>query len=316
MQSVVLRLVVSGILVFALIGKIQMAPAILRGESILSNPFLLAVAICVEGAAAAWVLVAPAKFAWYVITALFLVLSGFAGFAFFTNRECNCFGNALPSGTTIPINIAILVAMFLCRSCFGVVRENVGSKAKEKVLYFIDPNATLLSRWTVLACIGSMAAATISGIGLNFSLSSQKEIPNIRFLLADDWIGKTWPIGALYNEKLAALSDGKWLVLIMRSDCDHCRALTDLVDGNYDENFVSGGPKIASLVAGDSTWPVHFGEASTLSASTTVITWPSGVEPFVASPAAFLIHDGIIVDAKDNDKAEQLVKRVLGIIEP
>ena len=66
----VIRLLASAILLLAAISKLQVAPAILRGESLLSNPWLLYLAIIVEFAVATFALLAPPRSAWAAITVL------------------------------------------------------------------------------------------------------------------------------------------------------------------------------------------------------------------------------------------------------
>ena len=68
-----------------------------------------------------------------------------------------------------------------------------------------------------------------------------------------------------------------------------------------------------SFVAGSNDWPVHFGRASISLESKTVIHWNERNEPFVASPAAFLLEDGRVVEANDAEKADNFVERILNL---
>lgn len=216
-----IRLLVSLVLLLAAISKLQVAPAILRGESLLSNQWLLYTAIIVEFAVATFALVAPSRSAWGAITALFLALTAFATWAIFANRECNCFGNLLPSGTSLPINIVVVSVMLLSRKHWGIGQENciapsVANDSRNK-----EQKQVNLSFRLAVAGVASLVAATVSGMALNSSLKSQKELPDIRFLLADDWIGKSWPIDQNFDVELKDLTVGDWLVLVFRSDCEH-----------------------------------------------------------------------------------------------
>lgn len=305
-----LRFLVSAILLFAATSKLQVAPAILRGDSLLSNPYLLYAAIVVETAVAIWALIAPSRLAWSVIMVLFSTLTSFACLAIISNRECNCFGSHLPSATSVPINVTIVAAMFLSRKHWGNRQENIGSHAEANNSRWHDQKPGKLPVNVVVACIASVVAASISGMVLKYTLKSQQENPNIRFLLADNWLGKSWPIDGQFDARLRKLTVGKWLVLVLRTDCAHCNALAKLID-DHDKGAAYGKPQIVSFVAGSKMWPVHFGKASTSLESEIKIQWNGGKEPFVASPAAFFIDDGSIADAKDGDDAGELVERIL-----
>jgi hypothetical protein len=308
--QVVIRMTVFVILLISLISKFQGAPAILRGSSLLSNWYLLAAAVSIEAAVAIWALVAPARWVWVAVTCLFVALTMFATWAFFANQECNCFGNFLPSGSSMPINIVVITAMLLTRKQFGIGRENIDSLSYAECSPNLNQLPNRLSVRLLVACVTSLAVATITAMALCNSLKTRTEMPDIKFLLADAWVGKTWPIDENFDAKLKKLSGGKWLVLIFRSDCEHCKDLAMRIA----EQQASGSAEkaaIVSLVAGSSDWPVHIGRASTSQESDTMIHWHNRDEPFVASPAAFLLDEGRIVDAKDGEKTDTFVERIL-----
>ncbi|MCY2980076.1 MAG: hypothetical protein NTU79_15520 [Planctomycetota bacterium] len=175
-----------------------------------------------------------------------------------------------------------------------------------------DQRPVNLSVRLVVACAASLVAASISGTILYRSLKSQRETPDIRFLLADDWNGKPWPIADNFDAELKNLTVGKWLVIVFRIDCEHCKALAKRIDDQQNLG-ADRKPTIVSFVAGHNDWPVHFGRASISLESKTVIHWNERNEPFVASPAAFLLEDGKVVDAKDVENADSLVQRILNL---
>ena len=158
----------------------------------------------------------------------------------------------------------------------------------------------------------TLVAASISGTVLNNSLKSQRETPDIQFLLADDWNGKPWPIADNFDTELKSLTVGKWLVLVFRIDCEHCKALAKRIDDQQNLG-AEKKPSSVSFVAGSNDWPVHFGRASISLESKTVIHWNERNEPFVASPAAFLLEDGRVVEANDAEKADNFVERILNL---
>ena len=305
------RIAVSFILLFAAVSKLQVAPALLRGDSLLSNPVLLYAAVCVESGVAVWTLTAPAPLAWPVITGLFATLTVFASWAIVANRECNCFGDLLPTGASLPINIGIVVTMMLSRKKWGIGQRNAPPTSEPMMS---KASASNPNRWLTQIFVPgfvSLVVACISGFVLHNTLSNQRETPNVRFLLADDWVGKSWPIDDHFNADLKVIKTGKWLAVIFRSDCEHCKALVQRIADTQKNGDVSD-LKIVSFVAGSSVWPVHFGKASIDSESFIRIQW-NGEEPFVASPAVFLLVNGDVVEAKDGEKADALVERVLDL---
>jgi len=66
------------------------------------------------------------------------------------------------------------------------------------------------------------------------------------------------------------------------------------------------------MIAGSNQWPVVEGEIAMDSQESSTLDWGSEGEPFVASPAAFVIEDGIVTAAKDGKEADKLVFEVMG----
>lgn len=166
-----IRFSVALVIFVAAISKLQVAPAILRGESLLSNPWLLSSAIIVEFALATFALLAPLRSTWVVVSVFFIALTAFATWARLVNRECSCFGSLLPSGTSLPINIVVVTVMFWSRKQGGINRENVQSMENSPRTY--DQRPVNLSVRLVVACAESLVAASISGTILYRSLKQQ-----------------------------------------------------------------------------------------------------------------------------------------------
>ena len=124
-------------------------------------------------------------------------------------------------------------------------------------------------------------------------------------MLADMLIEKRWPLDATLHPDLAELDEGRWMVLVVRRDCEHCRQL--LEKHFADPATHRPNERTATFVAGETSWPFMLDEIAIESSAGTSITWPAE-EPFVASPAIFLIENGRVVKASDGEDADAFLE--------
>jgi hypothetical protein len=108
-----LRWTGAGLLGVAAVAKAWQAPILLRGDGILSNPFLLDAVIVFEVVAAAIVLVSSFRVCWWMIVAVFGSFSVVSAIALLTGSDCNCFGTWGGAMVTLPIDLGMLVACAL-----------------------------------------------------------------------------------------------------------------------------------------------------------------------------------------------------------
>ena len=132
---------------------------------------------------------------------------------------------------------------------------------------------------------GSLGVGVLVAGAATFYDPAEKSDP-LQFLLADMLVEKRWPIDAKLHADLAEFKKGKWMVLVVRRDCEHCREL--LAKHFEDPQAHRPNERTVAFIAGESKWPFMLDEIAIESSSGTSITWP-GEEPFVASPAIFLI---------------------------
>lgn len=131
---------------------------------------------------------------------------------------------------------------------------------------------------------------------------------DIEFLLADSYVGKPWPVTDDFHPDLKALENGSWLVLIVRSDCKHCR---ELLERYFSDPAVRpDDARTAIFVAGSSSWPFQFDRVTVPVTSGEFVQWDSQ-EPFVAGPAVFLLSDGIVVAAADGQNSDAFVRKLI-----
>lgn len=283
----VVRVAVSILLLGAASAKTFSVPEIVASEGLLSSLEWLSIVIGVEAAIAVYAVLAAPRQSWTAVTLLFSVFAGFAAYALVTQSNCQCFGDRLGARLTLPLDLAILAACWYCR-------PSVGSDERR-------------SQGTVMLSVA--IPLVVGGVFVQLAYQvSQVHVANnsqsLNFLLADMLTGKTWPLGETQHPLLDEMHDGKWLVLIVRSDCEHCRELVEREFAQPDRR----GPfeRTAVFVAGGKEWPFQFDRVSMDAASGNVISWTSE-EPFVASPAVFCLSDGVVTSAADGTDADAFI---------
>ena len=143
-----------------------------------------------------------------------------------------------------------------------------------------------------------------------FNATADKDDP-LEFLLADELIGSPWPIDRTVDAALAPLGSGNWMILVVREDCEHCRELLDHHFPSADRHREN--ERTAVFIAGRVEWPFALDQVSLEAPFAGSIAWPVG-EPFVASPAVFIVTDGVVSAAADGDESNELVAGLWGEI--
>jgi len=133
------------------------------------------------------------------------------------------------------------------------------------------------------------------------------DAPTLNYLQAKNTIGKPWPLTSEFHPALSSLSTGKWMVLVVRPDCEHCRALvqTHFADARSHRR----NERTALFIANPNQWQFELDRISFIPNSRAFIKWKDS-DPFVASPAVFLLEDGKVVDASDGDESTKMVDRL------
>ena len=128
----------------------------------------------------------------------------------------------------------------------------------------------------------------------------------LEFMLADGLVKKPWPLDGKISRQLNAMESGKWLAIVARKDCEHCQKLIE-------EHFESpkkttDNRRTALFIAGADQWNFLLDEVSLSAPTHGTIEWRR--EPFVASPAVFLIDDGVVFDAADGAESDEFLKKI------
>lgn len=280
-----LRVLVAVVLSIAAIAKLFNMTQILAGSGLLSNRWLLTLAIGVEIGVAVFLLLNNTIESWAVTGGLFLVFSGASTYAIASGQDCNCISQKISPKMMLPLDLTILVILFWVRPAVGFSWNN---------------------NW-MLQIFGSVGVGVLVAGASAFYDPAEKEDP-LQFLLADMLVKKRWPLDASLHPDLSELVKGNWMVLVVRRDCEHCREL--LAKHFADPHAHRPNERTAVFVAGEPTWPFVFDEITIESSSSTLITWPEE-EPFVASPAIFLIENGRVVKASDGHDAEGFLEKLM-----
>ncbi len=278
------RYLVSLILGIAAIAKVVSFIQITSGDGLLASPAMLLTVIGIESTVAVYVVIGEPVFAWMTTIVTFSLLAISAAFALATGQQCNCMGSSVGPGVMLPLDLAILAISIR-------LRPRVPSR--------------WCARSLVHVAVSILAAGAMVGLA-SYRHRTAVHAPALEFLLAKTTIGKPWPLDDRFHPALKQLSSGKWMVLVARVDCDHCRELIQ----NYFANPRSHrlGERTAVFVANAGKWQFQFDQITAKLASPAVLTWDRA-EPFVASPAIFLLENGVVVDASDGkETGKRIVK--------
>ncbi|WP_153556811.1 hypothetical protein [Roseimaritima sediminicola] len=130
---------------------------------------------------------------------------------------------------------------------------------------------------------------------------------DIRFLLAEELLQKPWPLNSDLNSDLTPLETGNWVVLCVRQECELCH---ELIDEHFaDPSTTRSNERTAMFTAGADSWPFAIDRVAIDYEPDGTINWPHG-EPFISSPAAFILREGKVVEAADGKNAIELIAKL------
>lgn len=258
---------------------------IVASDGLLNSKPLLFAVIAFEAAMAVYILNAPAWWGWLGAMSTFSVFTVVAAYALLTQTECHCLGQSLGGAKlTLPLDLGILFVSF-------VVRPSSSSQLRPA----INQSAVL-----------PLAAAVIFPVIAHYhnEYRTADEPHKVDMLLAEMLVGKEWPLAGRVHPRLAELETGRWLVLVVRSDCEHCR---ELIQQEFaDPQRHRQGERTAVFIAGARKWPFQFDRVSFEVDQLDEVEW-GGEEPFVASPGVFCIEDGIVTSAADGTESNKFL---------
>jgi hypothetical protein len=286
-RSWFLRVAIPLLLLTAAAMKTRRVTEILASDGLLGSLALLLVVIGFEAAIAVYILMAPQWRSWLAVTMTFSLFAGVAAYSLATQSNCQCFGDHLGARVTLPLDLAILAACWYCR----------------------PPAGSDERRFQGAVILSVLIPVVVGAVFAQFAYQAhQTQIANhnqeINFLLADMLTGKPWPLRATQHSLLEEMDQGEWLVLIVRSDCEHCR---NLVAREFTEPDRRGPfDRTAIFIAGGQEWPFEFDRVSMDLESQNVVSWDSE-EPFVASPAVFCLSHGVVTRAADGTDADAFI---------
>lgn len=282
----VLRIAVALLLLVAAAAKLIRFVEVESGDGLLSNPWLLCIAIGLESAVAIFVLFAPGTWSRRVILFVFACFIGVSTYAVSTGASCNCIVASIPAKGMLCIDVFVFL--------FAVLLHPSE-----------DAETSSLLQPILLSLI---AGALMTAFATQRQATQRSPIDGepIEYLLADVLVGQRWPLDSRHHPKLAELESGTWLVLIVRRDCEHCKELLDDVFSDPARHPV--GTRTAVFVAGENEWPFQFDKVTAGVGTNNVVLWPTG-EPFVASPAVFSLSDGKVAAGNDGQQADTFLKQ-------
>lgn len=284
-----LRVFVGAILFIAASIKCTNVSRILATGGLLNSHSVLMVVIGAEGTLAWFIWFGPGNRSWQATLLIFSTLASIAAYATFTQQDCNCFGETFTSTSMLGLDVGVLALAIWAR-------PRHDSKVKEP-----------LTKRSAFSFIVGLLLVGFAEFHYQNQIADVAPSRSIEMLLAENLAGKSWPIGDQLHPRLGELTIGNWLVVVVRSDCQHC---IDLIGQFFPATTNHrDDERTAVFIAGSDNWPFAFDSVSMQPVSTMVLEWPIG-EPFVASPAVFQISNGLVIEASDGKDSEAFLKKL------
>jgi len=262
-------------------------PAISRGDGLLGSTMGLSLIIAIETMLAMTILLMSNSVSWCFATGTYLLLAVISAFSILTQTSCNCFGASFGAEVTLPIDLA----MVMIGGAVGIPKQSDVQRRRTLL-------PTLLLGVLVGACL------VFYGNARNYQAVTDNDLA---FFLADGLVGKRWPLDRNRSHSLIEMESGKWLVIVAREECEHCRKL---IEKHFsDPTMRPPDRRIAIFVAGSRQWGFSFDLVLLSGAKRGTIDWKS--EPFVASPAIFVVDDGQVVAAADGEASDNFIAELM-----
>ena len=285
--------------------KIYFAPMLIASDGLLANRWMLFTVIFIELFLTCFIAFAPSFSSWFATLIVFSVFLVVASYSMLTGISCNCFGNLLPPWVSVVIDVIIVGMSCISKPPVGTVHSDY-SHANERLSNgTLNAISRMRSKSIYQLLLGTGTGTTLALIGLwgaaGRVFEASRDSDSLEFLLADSLEGKRWPIDRSFAPQLEELESGNWLVLIIRSDCVHCRTIV----ANYfsEPSQYRFQERLAVFVAGSSEWPFQFDAVEFDFEPLGEIDWESG-EPFVAAPAVFVLRNGVISSCRDGNDTD------------
>ncbi len=282
------RFAVSALLLAAAAIKIFSMPQILTGGGLLATIPRLVAVVAFEAVAAACLIVANRFWAWLLTLTTFTIFVTSAVYAMATNQSCDCFGGQLAPETMVIMDTVVLLFTIFLRPR----RWQTSSRS-------------LIRQLTIVAVVGVLVA-TLAVWRYEVLVKNSRS----RLLVAELLIGKPWPLNGKMHPQLSEFSSGKWMILIARQDCVHCRNL--IAEHFADPETHRQGERTAVFVFGgdNDRWRFQFDRITLELSGDSLLGWPNG-KPYVVNPAVFLVNNGIVVDAAEGAETDQFLDSLL-----
>ncbi len=283
-----IRFAVAVLLLTAAVVKICNMQHILTGGGLLRTMPRLVAVVAFEAVVATFLIVGNRFWSWLLALTTFSIFVTSAVYAIATDQSCDCFGEQLTPEMMVIADVVVLLLT-------GILRPRSPHMAVR----------SLFRQLTIVAVVGGLVAA-LAGWRYDVLVRNERS----RLLLAELLIGRPWPLNEKTDPALAELSSGKWMILIARQDCVHCRNLVARYFANPETH--RKGERTAVFVFGGrgDQWRYQFDRVALDSSGAVVPEWPNG-EPYVVNPAIFVVDGGIVVDAAEGAATDQFLESLL-----
>lgn len=289
-----LRYVIATVLFIGAGAKIANWIQIVAGSGLLANRMLLLGVIGLESAVATYLCLASKINSWRLAVVTFTILACAASYALATGQDCNCIVQAVKPQFMLSLDLGILALAVWYRPSSPYSTHDTHSLANLAVCFMIGG----------LFVAGAMFR--------EYTAAQQPHASDgpVEFLIADILVNKPWPLNSRFYPRLESLETGKWIVVIVRRDCTHCEKL---IADYFSSSAKTRGRRTAVFVAGAAQWAFQFDRVAMDVDDRFSIHWPHD-EPFVPTPAVFLLEDGRVIEAADGDESDEFCRSILATL--
>jgi hypothetical protein len=289
-----LRFALAGLLIVTAIMKLTSVESLLHGDGLLSSPSTLALAIGFEFTAAILIALAVPRVAYGTAVIVFASLAVVAGWAWWSQTDCNCFGPQTPKGIPLLVDLG-------CLAMLATASRSIRS-TEEK---------SLTNRWHFQPSVLAIALLFGSSAGgfAHWRATSESGDGEMPTWFGENLVGKPLPL--LREEPIRKIIPrmGNALLVMLRPDCEHCRELA--ADWNARQLQRNKMLAVIGISVTTGAWgimPEHVSAESTKVPKSVVLPWNADEEPFVAAPTIIALRDQMVVAVKSGDEATELFK--------
>lgn len=288
-----IRMGLATLLIYTATAKYSDAAVILGSGGLLASSTRLPLTIGFEWFASVTIASAPARFAHRFALLVFSTLSLVAGWAWWSDTDCGCFGSHTSKGAPLIVDLVAIALLLACRPVPDRERRS---------------NRTAFQGMPIRSLSVALAAWAVASAATHWRIEQLAAAVSMPAWFGENLIGTQFPL--LRDPKCVAVvpESGATLMVFLRPDCDHCRKLSQ----NWGEIETPPPPNFTVIgvsVAGG-RWTFMPREVSPIplgSEGEFTMMWDHREEPFIAAPTFIAIRDRRVIGIATGEDASHMI---------